>query len=276
MRRLFARANLALLHQFTRSTPILAFDYDGTLAPIVADRERAEMLPRTVHLFSQVCEMYTCAVISGRSRADVAARLGAARVKHISGNHGMEPGGHLPSFERQMSEIRVLLEQRLSGLRGVEIEDKRYSLAVHYRAARRKDQARIAIHHVVDELPVRAVAGKQVVNLLPAQAANKGDALLHLRDVEQVRGAFFIGDDVTDEDVFGLDETEHVFSVRVGHSKKSAAQYFVRDQHEVDRLLEALIEFRASSALDQNERSSSTRTSVARSRAIPFLDKKNV
>src|SRR4051812_22741123 len=59
-----------------------------TLAPIVADREHARMRTKTAQLLDQVCRVYPCAVISGRSKADVGGRLGNASVKYIIGNHG--------------------------------------------------------------------------------------------------------------------------------------------------------------------------------------------
>ena len=246
MKRLFAKQNLELLAQLAWSNVLLAFDYDGTLAPIVADRELAKMRPKTAQLLCKVCQLYPCAVISGRSKADVAPRLGNARIKYLIGNHGLEPGRDLSEFAGEVALVRPQLELALSHCQGVELEDKIYSLAVHYRKSRQKRQARSAIRDAVLALPLgmRIVTGKLVVNVVPERAANKGDALLELREQEAANTAFYIGDDVTDEDVFTLDQPGRLFTVRVGRSKVSAAKYFLRDQREMDALLAKLVELR--------------------------------
>jgi len=246
VKRLFAKQNLELLAQLAWSNVLLAFDYDGTLAPIVADRELAKMRPKTAQLLCKVCQLYPCAVISGRSKADVAPRLGNAGVKYLIGNHGLEPGRDLSEFAGEVALVRPQLELALSHCQGVELEDKIYSLAVHYRKSRQKRQARSAIRDAVLALPLgmRIVTGKLVVNVVPERAANKGDALLELREQEAANTAFYIGDDVTDEDVFTLDQPGRLFTVRVGRSKVSAAKYFLRDQREMDALLAKLVELR--------------------------------
>ncbi|HEY5373973.1 MAG TPA: trehalose-phosphatase [Polyangiaceae bacterium] len=246
MKRLFAQQNLELLAQLAWSNVLLAFDYDGTLAPIVADRELAGMRAKTAQLLRRVCKLYPCAVISGRSKADVGERLGAADVKYVIGNHGLEPGRDLDEFAVEMALVRPQLERALALCQGVEVEDKTYSLAIHYRKSRQKRQARIAIRDAVLALalPMRVVAGKLVVNVVPERAANKGDALLELRARESANTALYVGDDVTDEDVFALDQPGRLFTVRVGRSKSSAAKYFLRDQREVDTLLQKLVELR--------------------------------
>ena len=246
MRRLFAARNLELLAQLAWSNVLLAFDYDGTLAPIVSDRELAGMRSKTGQLFRKVCQLYPCAVISGRSKADVSRRLADAAVKYVIGNHGLEPGRDLSEFATEIALVRPQIERALEHCQGVEVEDKTYSLAVHYRKSRQKRLARAEIHGAVSALPVamRIVAGKLVVNAVPERAANKGDALLELRERETADIAFYVGDDVTDEDVFTLDQPGRLFTVRVGLSKTSAAKYFLRDQSEMDALLEKLVDLR--------------------------------
>jgi trehalose 6-phosphate phosphatase len=88
------------------------------------------------------------------------------------------------------------------------------------------------------------VPGKLVVNLVPAGAPNKGTALVELRKAEQADTALYVGDDVTDEDVFELEQPGRLVGVRVGASRSSAAAYFLRHQREVDRLLGRLVTLR--------------------------------
>jgi trehalose 6-phosphate phosphatase len=234
------------LAQLAWSRVLLAFDFDGTLAPIVSNPEDARMRGGTSALFGRVCSLYPSAVISGRSQQDVSDRLDGAPVRHVMGSHGLEPGANLARFAREITRARELLLAALEAEPGVDLEDKRYSLAVHYRRSRNKRRARRAIGEAVTSLPVpmRVVPGKLVVNVVPKDAPNKGDALLELRALEAADTALYVGDDVTDEDVFELDQPGRLVSVRVGQSRSSSAAYFLRDQAEIDRLLSRLVALR--------------------------------
>ena len=247
MKNLLSRENSGVLAQLAWSRVLLGFDFDGTLSPIVSDRGEAHMRERTAALFTRVCGLYPCAVISGRSQPDVSGRLHGAAVRAVVGNHGLEPGIDLGEFEQEIAQARRALEQALTGWQGVDLEDKRYSLALHYRKSRQKRQVRKAIHEAVSALPVpmRLVPGKLVINVVPARAPNKADALLRLRASQQADTALYVGDDVTDEDVFKLDQPGRLLTVRVGESHSSAAAYFLRTQGDIDRLLARLIALRA-------------------------------
>jgi trehalose 6-phosphate phosphatase len=247
MNHILAAANVELLAQLAWSRVLLAFDFDGTLAPIVASRDQARMRARTRTLLEQVCHRYPCVVISGRGRQDVARRLSGLPLLHIIGNHGLEPGEHLPNFEHEIAEVRPQLAAALDGCSGVDIEDKRFSLAIHYRRSRRKKDARCAIHQAVARLtlPMRIGDGKLVVNVIPARAPHKGDALIHLRALEGTDTAIYVGDDETDEDVFELDQPGRLLSIRVGRSASTAARYYLRDQQEIDPLLAHMAKLRA-------------------------------
>jgi trehalose 6-phosphate phosphatase len=246
MRYLLARENAEVLAQFASSRALLAFDFDGTLAPIVSQREKARMRPSTGNLFAKLCKLYPCAVISGRSRRDVAERFSKIPVKYVIGNHGLEPGKQSKKLEREIARAHRDLDEALVGWGGIDIEDKCYSLSVHYRKSRRKTLARKAIYEAVAALPVplRVVPGKLVINVIPKEAPNKGDALLELRTAEHADTALFVGDDVTDEDVFEIDQPGRLLSVRVGESKTSSAAYYLRNQQDIDRLLARLVELR--------------------------------
>lgn len=246
MKRVLSPRNVDVLAQFAWSHVLLAFDFDGTLAPIVADRDAARMRSSTRKLFDRVCRLYPCAVISGRSRDDVASRLKGLPVKFIMGNHGLEPGEHMSTFEGQTATVLPTIEEALASFQGVDVEDKRFSLAVHYRRSRRKRDARKAIYEAVARLPIpmRTIPGKLVVNVLPVKAPHKGDALLRLRAEEEADTAIYVGDDATDEDVFEIDQPGRLMSVRIGRANSSSAAYYVRSQWEIDAFLSRLARLR--------------------------------
>ena len=97
---LLASENRPVLAQLAWTHTLLAFDFDGTLAPIVEAHREAEMTLQTAALFQQVCLAYPTAVISGRSHADVSRRLEPAEVRYVIGNHGIEPDVDQARFER--------------------------------------------------------------------------------------------------------------------------------------------------------------------------------
>ena len=243
---LLAPAQRGLLTQLAWTEILLAFDYDGTLAPIVSNRDEARMRPETARLFKLLCRTYPCAVVSGRSRSDVSARLDCTAPKYVVGNHGLEPYGDLPTLERQMLEARPRLQAALAPVPGVDLEDKRYSFALHYRHAGNKHGARTAIELAVQSLPtpLRVMHGKLVVNVLPAHAPDKGTALRAILEQEAAACALYIGDDVTDEDVFRLPEQERFVTVRVAASRNSLAKFFIKSQAHIDTLLIRLLKLR--------------------------------
>jgi trehalose 6-phosphate phosphatase len=246
MKYLLSRQNVGVLSQIAWSRVLLAFDFDGTLAPIVAERRAAAMRKRTSTLLARACSLYPCAVISGRSRVDVAARLGGADVAYVVGNHGLEPGEELERFAEETALAAPLLSAALAHFPGIDVENKRYSLAIHFRRARRKTDARLLIDRAVAALParMRTIGGKQVVNVVPRGAPNKGEALLELRSMAEADTALYVGDDVTDEDVFELDQPGRLLTVRIGASRTSAAAYYLRNQGEIDALLATLTDIR--------------------------------
>jgi len=258
MKHLLAPRNLPVLERFAWSRVLLAFDFDGTLAPIVVDPAAAQMRARTRELLERAAALYPAVVISGRTRADTQPRLDGVPLREVIGNHGAERGREgregqaQREQQRQQEHVRrwrQLLEKRLSGLTGVFIEDKGLSLAVHYRQSRQKKKARTAILAAAAEIerqePVRLMGGKQVVNLLPEGAPHKGIALERARARLGCDTALYVGDDETDEDVFALDQPGRLLGVRVGARAVSHAAYYLRSQREIDALLRALIRARS-------------------------------
>jgi trehalose 6-phosphate phosphatase len=127
------------------------------------------------------------------------------------------------------------------------VEDKGFSVAVHYRRARQRKVARQAILAATRSLTdVRIIGGQLTVNLLVPDAPHKGLALERERAHLACDTVIYVGDDETDEDVFQLDRPGRLLSIRVGLKRSSAAPYYIRNQAEIDRLIETLIVLRGS------------------------------
>jgi trehalose 6-phosphate phosphatase len=242
---ILAKRHKSTLELFARSNVLLAFDYDGTLAPIVSTPRLARMRQKTRRLLTAVAKRYPCIVISGRALEDVARRVESIPVWHVSGSHGVEPWGEDPSYAAQVRKWVRRLQRALAGYPGVVVEDKGYSLAVHYRHARQKQRALRAIRAVVCTLPgCRIIGGDHTVNLVPRGAPHKGVALERARRLAACDAAIYVGDDETDEDAFAAGHRNTMLGIRIGRTGRSRARYRLNDQREIDQFLQALIALR--------------------------------
>jgi trehalose 6-phosphate phosphatase len=251
MKRILSQSNVDVLREFARSKVLLAFDFDGTLAPIVEDPAEAHMRASTEKRLVKVARRYPCVVISGRAQRDIQDRLRGVPVADTLGNHGVAPGSDQVRYPAALlAKVRgwvPRLTRRLAGVKGVKIEDKQVSLAIHYRQSRQKRQAVQAIERALVGLAdARIIRGKLVFNLLPEGAPHKGLALRAARERLGCDTAIYVGDDASDEDVFALDEPGRLLTVRVEEDSSSHATYFLRDQDEIDEMLDVLLACRAS------------------------------
>jgi len=225
---------------------LFVFDFDGTLAPIVARRADATMPRTTRTLFAHLVAIATTAVISGRSVSDLRTRL-KIQPDYLVGNHGLEGVSGNAAVLRQAQRLsaawRLNLEHAFCEMPsiGIELEDKNYSLAIHYRLAPDTRHARRTITRALAKLqPVpQLISGKRVINVLPSGAPDKGAALIQLLHRTRSKQALFIGDDDTDEAVFALHDPR-IVTVRVGRKRSSCAHYYLRNQAEIDVVLRYL------------------------------------
>jgi trehalose 6-phosphate phosphatase len=249
MQYLLSRASCALLKQLAQEKILCAFDFDGTLSPIVEDPDQASMSDRTRDLLARLARLYPCIIISGRARADVLGKMNGVPVADVIGNHGAETGPDTQGWRSPVAQWKQALERALPGIPGIRIEDKGLSLAVHYRLAAPGSQARRRIMEAARGLNgVRVFGGKRVVNLVVDGAPDKGTALAAARHRFDCDWVLYVGDDENDEDAFALDG--NVVPVRIGRPRQSHARYYLRAQAEVDRLLEQLIVLREANRLN--------------------------
>ena len=229
------------LQEWAGRHPLLGFDLDGTLAPIVADPDSVTIPPTILSSLRDLARCLPVVIVSGRARKDAFQRLAGVPVREVYGNHGIEPNHAAASLLDQVAGWRDLLRERLSSMQGVWVEDKKYSLSVHYRHAPMPAAARSAIEHAAESLVgVRLLHGKRCLNVLPAGLAHKGNALLDAQRRLGCDSAIFFGDDLTDEDVFATCDPELVLGIRIGMQSTSRAAYYLRKQREIAFALQIL------------------------------------
>lgn len=197
---------------------LVACDFDGTLAPIVARPAEAalghgaeEVLARLAALHPRV----RMAFLSGRSLADLASRLPSGLSRAVlAGNHGLELSGagldwcHPAALAArpQLDRLAECAREFCASVPGLEIEHKGVSLTLHYRRVASQDQPRIieAVHAWRLPSSIRRHEGKTIIEFRPEVDWDKGMALRRImtRFGVPTAAAMYLGDDVTDEDAF--------------------------------------------------------------------------
>jgi trehalose 6-phosphate phosphatase len=246
---LFSDAGLQRLDDIVGPGLLCVFDFDGTLAPIVEEPQKARLPQDVLQRLSVLSTQVPLAILTGRSVADIRPRL-AFEPDYLIGNHGAEgmPGWHLKGdYYRQLCQSwKGILSSALKNEEefgpSVWIEDKAYSLTVHYRARPGGEQVREKLKALFAQAvpAARVIAGKSIFNLVPANAPHKGDALEKLMEISGARHAIYVGDDVTDEDVFAMRRPD-IMTVRVEYLAGSAAEFYLPHWPDIVALLDELI-----------------------------------
>ncbi|WP_312907335.1 trehalose-phosphatase [Natronosalvus caseinilyticus] len=234
---------------------LACFDFDGTLAPIVDDPTRARPLPATERALERLDshEDVTTAIVSGRSLADVSRRVDGPSV--YGGNHGLELARddsvavHPVARKRSRLVERCcdVLEDRLEGVSGCRIENKRLTGTVHVRHVSREmipvvEQETRSVVDRVGDGDLECSHGKAILEFGPRVPWTKGDAVSLLRS-KRARDPFvlYVGDDVTDETVFRR-LGPNGLGVAVGRATETAASCRVRSPRAVAHLLDWLVD----------------------------------
>jgi trehalose 6-phosphate phosphatase len=184
-------------------------------------------------LLGLLAALYPCVVVSGRCRADVLGRLAGVNLARVIGNLGAETEAAAAGPELRLEQLKSSLELDPGAFPGLFVEDKGFSLAVHYRQSPQKAIVRrriLAATRKLDEVSV--FGGKQVVYLVVDRARDKGDAMVAERDRLECNWVLYVGDDLNDEDAFAIDG--NVVPVRVGRKQRSQVRYYLRKQGEID------------------------------------------
>ena len=239
---ILAKANIERLRSAAASGALLAFDFDGTLAPMGSDSFATRMRPETAELLRSLAHAAPVAVITGRSVADVTPRLEGIAMLAIIGNHGAEPSRFAARAAREVLMWLPALRSLVATLPGVQIEDKHLSISVHYWHSPDPVAAIAAIESLAAELEhATVVHGIGIVNLVPKGAPDKGDAVIRLLKAHKLPSAVFVGDELTDETAFARLTAANDLGIRVGRWKDTQAKWHIGTQNDIDGLLTELL-----------------------------------
>lgn len=224
------------------SNVLLAFDFDGVLAPIVPVRDRAHLRVRTRELLTRLASLRPCIVVSGRLLSDLAPKLEGVPLRRVFGNFGYEPPPHGHPPPAVVALWVAELERRFLTERGIVVEDKGYSVAVHYRHAPNPERARALVCEVLSDMRGgRVLEGTLALMLVPKGGPTKGSTLQAARRKLGCERAVYVGDDGTDEDAFASDPPERLLSVRVGAADETRATFRLEHQADLDQLLAQML-----------------------------------
>src|SRR6202521_1576804 len=220
------------------SETAILLDIDGTLLDLAPTPREVWVPPGLAKTLNRLLEKTSgaLALVSGRSLNDIDLIFAPGQFPAVGG-HGAEMrlstdneavATHAPPMDKELKR-RLAAIAKLSP--GILLEDKGYSLALHYRLAPHAEEAIYAsvslIRADLPNAPIEVLPGKCVCEIKHS-GFNKATGVLELMTHEPFKGRrpIFIGDDVTDEAVFGIMPDLGGLAFSVGRRATGVAGHF--------------------------------------------------
>jgi trehalose 6-phosphate phosphatase len=227
----------ATLVPHLNQTAIL-LDIDGTLLDLAPTPREVWVPPGLSKTLNRLLARTSgaLALVSGRSLNDIDLIFAPDQFPAVGG-HGAEMrvaadsesvATHAPPMDKELKR-RLAVIAKLSP--GILLEDKGYSLALHYRLAPHAEKAIYAavslIRADLPNAPIEVLPGKCVCEIKHS-GFNKATGVRELMTHEPFKGRrpLFVGDDVTDESVFAIMSELGGMAFSVGRRAKGVAGYF--------------------------------------------------
>jgi trehalose 6-phosphate phosphatase len=220
------------------SESAILLDIDGTLLDLAPTPREVWVPPGLAKTLNRLLARThgALALVSGRSLNDIDLIFAPEQFPAVGG-HGAEMritadseavASHAPPMDKELKR-RLAAIARLSP--GILLEDKGYSLALHYRLAPHAEKAIYAavslIRADLPNAPIEVLPGKCVCEIKHS-GFTKATGVRELMTHEPFRGRrpLFIGDDVTDESVFAILPDLDGIAFSVGRRAKGVAGHF--------------------------------------------------
>jgi trehalose 6-phosphate phosphatase len=228
-------------------------DIDGTLLDLAPTPREVWVPPDLSKTLNRLLDKTSGAValVSGRSLNDIDLIFAPEQFPAVGG-HGAEMrlesdseavATHAPPMDKELKR-RLAAIAKLSP--GILLEDKGYSLALHYRLAPHAEKAIYAavslIRADLPNAPIEVMPGKCVCEIKHS-GFNKASGVIELMTHDPFRGRrpIFIGDDVTDESVFAIMPDLGGLAFSVGRHAKGVVSHF-DEPREVREWLARLVD----------------------------------
>ncbi len=228
----------------------LFLDVDGTLLPIAERPHEVQVSKDLLNLLQRLQHelLGAIALVSGRAIADLDG-LFAPLLLPSAGVHGLERRGHSAAYTSEadreaLDALRPLFSDFVEHHPGLLLEDKAFSLALHYRllpAMEAQVQRFLSATIAEDHPSLELTRGKMVFEVKP-RGINKGTAIQTFMSEAPFHGRrpIFVGDDATDEDGFLVVNNMQGITLRVGSNKASEAEHSLPDEAAVHAWLKRL------------------------------------
>jgi trehalose 6-phosphate phosphatase len=220
------------------SESAILLDIDGTLLDLAPTPREVWVPPGLAKTLNRLLARTNgaLALVSGRSLNDIDLIFAPEQFPAVGG-HGAEMrvdpdseavATHAPPMDKELKR-RLAAIARLSP--GILLEDKGYSLALHYRLAPHAEKAIYAavslIRADLPNAPIEVLPGKCVCEIKHS-GFTKATGVQELMTHEPFKGRrpLFIGDDVTDESVFAIMPDLDGLAFSVGRRAKGVAGHF--------------------------------------------------
>ena len=233
------------------ANPLLFLDYDGTLVPIRELPELAIPDIRLISLTERLSAVARVVIISGRRRDFLDKWFSNLNLVLVA-EHGAfikypdrEWEASLDEDDRWKERIKPVLDRYTGRCKGAFVEEKRVSLSWHYRnadedlAALRVIELKNELEESIVNMPLQVIDGHKVVEV-KMSGYNKGSAAKKLISSEENDFILAIGDDKTDEELFGALPDKAV-TLKVGKGQTQARYSFI-SQSDVVSFLNRLVE----------------------------------
>jgi trehalose 6-phosphate synthase/phosphatase len=242
----------------TQKQPLTVFlDYDGTLTPIAKHPELAQ-LPKKTHALLEKLTLKAqlkIIIVSGRT-----ANFLNKQFQHLPFNLAAEHGTlyfdrkekkwtTLVNFDPKewFDTVKRMMQDFTDHVPNSFIEQKKYSLAWHYRQSPAKfaSQQAIILKDTLEKSfsnsPVTIQQGKKVIEVKTIEASKGFFIRWYQKNHTNAKHLLSLGDDTTDEDLFEAVQSLHGLAVRIG-AGISGANYRFKTQKEVILFLTKLNE----------------------------------
>jgi trehalose 6-phosphate phosphatase len=237
------RGVLGRLPLQARDRWLCIFDFDGTLSAIAESPDRAVLDPLLLVLLEPLrARIGWLAVLSGRDRASLAGMLPPDWL--AIGSYGLElpreleTSGLAPDLDpvrarAALEQARPALAKAVAAWPGARLEEKAWGLAVHIRGMADPpdgETIRASLTPVAEAFGLHLVTGRQVYELRPQTAVDKGWAVRYLVARLDPSAAIFVGDDVGDVPAWEalMDASQRIPTIAIGVASTEAPPEVMR------------------------------------------------